>query len=251
MREFSQDDPELGVTELSSRTGLSKSTVHRIIQTLCKEHVLQKNKNTRKYHLWLTAFEIGSVVYHELEVCRVGLPILKRLKERTAGIIQLVVYDRGDIIFLLKLPEENEEQIFNNMGVRAPCHCTASGRVLLAFQDEFEINRVLKGKLKPYTDKTITASDLVRKELTKVKEMDYAVSREEFKKGITSVAVPVYDDMRHVIAAINVTRPSRLFPTDEIQKVVRELKYCSRLITEQSGIRLSSSQRRQILSAKR
>ncbi|KIL35474.1 hypothetical protein SD71_13195 [Cohnella kolymensis] len=250
LREFSQDDPELGVIELSRRTGLSKSSVSRIVQTLCKEHVLQKNIDTRKYRLWLTAFELGSVVYHELEVCRVGLPVLKKMMESTPGVIQLVVYDRGSIVFLLKLPEDDEAQIFNSMGVRVPCHCTASGKILLAFQDELEINRVLKEKMKSYTKKTITTGEQLSIELQKIKQTGYALSREEFKIGVSSVAVPVYDDLNRVIAAINVTRPTQLLSSAEIDNVLKEMKYCSRLITERVGIKLSNSQRRQILAAK-
>src|SRR5712692_1442038 len=79
LREFSQDTPDLGVTELSRRLGLSKSSVFRLTRTLRDAQLLQKNQKTRKHHLGLTAFEIGAVVYHKMEICQVARPLLEKM----------------------------------------------------------------------------------------------------------------------------------------------------------------------------
>lgn len=149
MREFSFNEPELGITELSDRLGLSKSAVYRILQTLCAEGVLQQNLKTRKYYLGITAFEIGCVVYNDIEVCKVAFPLLNKLINSVRGVIQLVMYDRGSIVYLLKLPEDRETQVFNRMGKRVPAYTTASGKVLLAFQHEKERKRVCSENSNP------------------------------------------------------------------------------------------------------
>jgi DNA-binding IclR family transcriptional regulator len=236
MREFSQEEPELGITELSRRLGLTKSAVFRIVRTLEKENILRKNPQTRKYYLWLTALEIGSVVYHDNDVAQIALPILKQMRALTPGVVQLVMYDRGGIVYLLKLPEDKDTRIFNSMGKRVPAYCTASGKMLLAHQDETEINRVLSEELKPMTEHTITSPEKLSLELVKIREAGYAVSREEFKIGMSSVAVPIYDDFDRVIAAISVTRPKNLFSPAQIVHYVNEMRMYSRLITEQLGV---------------
>jgi DNA-binding IclR family transcriptional regulator len=235
LREFSQDEPELGITELSNRLSMAKSTVSRLIQILCEENMMQKNEQTRKYHLSLTAFEIGSVVYHEMELCQMAIPLLKKMLAAVQGAIQMVTYDKGGIVYLIKLPEDKDTKILNTMGKRVPAHCTASGKMMLAHQDEAEINRVLQSDLKAYTRKTITSPDKLKAELKKIKEAGYAVSHEEFAEGMSSVAIPVYDDMSRVLAAICVTKPTSHLSSAQIQHLLKEMKMYSRLITEQLG----------------
>ncbi|WP_047151844.1 IclR family transcriptional regulator [Aneurinibacillus tyrosinisolvens] len=234
MREFSFDEPELGITELSHRLDLSKSAVYRILQTLCAEDILQQNPKTRKYYLGITAFEIGCVVYHDIEVCQVAFPLLNKLMNTVRGVIQLVMYDHGSVIYLLKLPEDRETQIFNRMGKRVPAYATASGKVLLAFQNERERERVCSGKLQPLTSNTITNQKELEDELNLIQEKGYALSKEEFRFGMYSVAVPIFDEMtKQIIAAISITGPRNLFSHSQMQANVKEMKYYSRLISEQ------------------
>jgi IclR family KDG regulon transcriptional repressor len=235
LREFSQDEPELGITALSNRLGMAKSTVSRLIQILCEENMVQKNDQTRKYHLSLTAFEIGSIVYHEMELCQTALPLLKRMLAAVQGAIQMVTYDKGGIVYLIKLPEDKDTKILNTMGKRVPAHCTASGKMMLAHQDDAEIARVLQSDLKAYTPNTITAAEPLIAELNKIKESGFALSNEEFTAGMNSVAIPVYDDMSRVMAAICVTKPRQDFSSAYIQRTIKEMKMYSRLITEQLG----------------
>ncbi|KAA9022243.1 IclR family transcriptional regulator [Niallia endozanthoxylica] len=234
MREFSFNEPMLGVTELSNRLGLSKSAVYRILQTLCAEGVLQQNPKTRKYYLGITAFEIGCVVYHDIEVCNVAYPLLNKLMTSVRGVIQLVMYDRGSVVYLLKLPEDRETQVFNRMGKRVPAYTTASGKVLLAFQYEKERTRVCSGKLQSFTSNTITDRKELEKELEMIKENGYALSKEEYRLGIYSVAVPIFDEVtKQIIAAISITGPKEWFSFSEIQDNVKKMKFYSRLISEQ------------------
>jgi IclR family transcriptional regulator, KDG regulon repressor len=234
MREFSFEEPVLGITELSDRLGLSKSAVYRILQTLCAEGVLQQNLKTRKYFLGITAFEIGCVVYHDIEICNVASPLLNKLLNSVRGVLQLVMYDQGSIVYLLKLPEDRETQIFNRMGKRVPAYATASGKVLLAFQHEKEKTRVCSEKLQSFTSNTITDQNVLKEELAMIQEKGYAQSKEEFRLGMYSVAVPIFDEItKHIIAAISITGPKNWFSHSEIQANIKKMKVYSRLISEQ------------------
>lgn len=234
MRQFSFDEPELGITELHERLGISKSSIYRILQTLCAEHIIQQNPKTKKYHLGLSAFEIGCVVYHDIQVCQVALPLLQRMQLNIPTVIQLVVYDRGYSIYLLKLPEKKETQFFNRMGKRVPANATASGKVLLAYQSDREIERQCAKDLKSFTPYTITNPKVLWSELKNIRKNGYAFSKEEYKLGMEAVAVPIFDEMtEEIIAAISVTGPKRMFSPNQIQKYLKEMRFYSRLISEQ------------------
>lgn len=236
LRTFSQDVPELGISEISRRLNIPKSSVARIIWTLCEEELLSRNPVTRKYRLGLPAFEIGSVFYHEMEICQVALPILKRMAKSISGVIQLVMYDSGGVVYLIRLPEEKDLKIVNTMGKRVPAHGTAAGKLLLAFQDSHEIERILSGRLKPFTIHTITSPDKLRSELEKIRNAGHALSDEEFSLGVYAVAIPVYDDYGTVIAALSVTRHKvSTSVKSNSGELIQEMKIHSRLITEQLG----------------
>lgn len=236
LREFSQNEPELGISQLSRRLGIAKSTVSRLIHILCAENMVVQNPETRKYHLSLTAFEIGSVVYNEMELCQIAFPMLKKMLSTVQAAIQMVTYDNGGIIYLVKLPEHRDGKILNVMGKRVPAHCTASGKVMLAFQDEHEINRVMSHNLKAFTHKTITCPDKLRLELQTIRKRGYAVSHDEFNQGMSSVAVPVFNDYDAIIASICILRPTGQITDANIPPLLKEMKMYSRLITEQLGV---------------
>ncbi|MCL6593134.1 MAG: IclR family transcriptional regulator [Alicyclobacillus sp.] len=234
LREFSQEKPELSIKELSERLHLHKSTVFRILRTLCEERIVKQNEHNRRYTLDVGAFEIGSVFYHEIDICTVAFPLLSSLAGKVGEIVQLALYDQGDVVYLLKFPEDNSTVWFNGMGRRVPCHCTAIGKVLLAHQDVREIQRVLKGPLPAYTPATMTDPVLLEEELAKIRKLGCAESHEEYRAGMDALAVPVFDDVTgRVLAALSVTLPTSRFSPVRMQAFLEEMRKCSQLMTNQ------------------
>lgn len=232
LKEFTLEQPELGISELSSRLGLAKSTVFRLVKTLSENNLVEQNVKNQKYHLGIAAFELGFTVYHEMELRTVALPLLDRLMKSIRRTVHLGVYENGGILFLCKRIAEDHHGTVSKIGRRVPSHCTASGKLLLAYQNEEELERFYAQELKAYTRKTITSRDELQEQLEQVRQKGYAVCHEELKEGICSAAVPVYNDEKQVIAAVSVTGvPQQFFPTS-VQTYVQEMKTCSRLITE-------------------
>ncbi|BCJ88403.1 IclR family transcriptional regulator [Effusibacillus dendaii] len=233
LQEFSKEGPELGISELSHRLGLAKSTVFRLIRTLSESHLVQQNKKSQKYHLGLGVFVLGSSVYHKMEIRQVALPFLEKLLKSTNKVVRLGVYDQGGVVYLSKLPEDQETRSFSSIGRRVPAYCTAIGKLLLAYQPLTEIERVLQEELKAVTPNTITSRDKLHEQLDMIRKNGYAVTYEETRPGICSVAVPVFDDMHEVVAAISVTGSKSHFYQVQTQGYVKEMRMYSRLISEQ------------------
>jgi IclR family KDG regulon transcriptional repressor len=234
LKEFSLEEQELGISELSNRMGIAKSTVFRLMKTLNEANLVEKNEETQKYHLGIAAFELGFIVYHTMEIRLIGLPITEKLVKSTRKVARLGVYDQGGVVYLCKRVPDDDLGTISKIGNRVPSYCTAVGKVLLAHQSEEEIERVLKGNLKPYTSKTITSPDKLYKQLEEIRKTGFAITIEELRDGISSVAVPVYNDWGKVVSAISLTGAKSHFYS--VQSYVRELNNCSRLMTEKLGL---------------
>jgi IclR family transcriptional regulator, KDG regulon repressor len=232
LREFTLEDKELGITELSKRLGLAKSTIFRLVNTLYGNNFVEKNMYTHKYHLGIGAFELGFAAYHGNELRLIAYPLLNKLMTTLREAVHLGVYDKGEVVFLCKRVPDNHKGTVSKIGKRVPCHCTASGKVLLANQSDQEINRVIQHGLYRYTSKTITDGETLSEHLREVRKKSYGIGPSEYTDGIYSIAVPVLNDSGRVIAAVSLAMAkSYLYPM-QIQNYVSELKNCSRLITE-------------------
>jgi IclR family KDG regulon transcriptional repressor len=232
LREFTNEEPELGITELSRRLGLAKSTVFRLMRTLNDDSLVEKNEKTQKYHLGITAFELGFAAYHGNELRMIAYPLLNKLLKVVREPVHLGVYDRGEIVFICKRIPESHKGTISKLGKRAPVHCIASGKVLLAHQSAEEIERVMQRGLNPYTAKTITSAEKMMHQLEDIRNIGYGVGFSEYNEGYSSVGVPVWNDQGEIVAAISVAvSKSYLYP-NEVQNYVKEMKMYSRLITE-------------------
>jgi IclR family transcriptional regulator, KDG regulon repressor len=236
LQTFSRSEMELGISELSVRLGLAKSTVFRLMKTLCQANLVEKNTETQKYRLGISALELGFVVYHTMELRKVSYPILEKLAKSIRRVVRLGVYDNGGVVYLSKHIPEDDYGTISMIGDRSPVHCTAIGKMLLANQSDGEIERVVTDRLKRYTNKTIVSPHDLKKEILEIRKKGYAITMEELRSGISSVAIPVKNDMGKIIGAISVTGLKSHFFASQIDQYVRELKTCSRLITERMGI---------------
>lgn len=236
LQEFSLKQKEMGISELSKKLGLAKSTVFRLVKTLKENNLVEQNEESQKYRLGIAAFELGFTVYHSMNIRVTAHPILKDLMKSTRKVVRLGVYDRGGVIYLCKVDPEDDYGTISKIGNRVPTYCTAVGRVLLAHQEEREVDRVTSRNLDPYTAKTITTKEKLLCLLKEVRQTGYAVTYEELRNGICSVSVPVYNDIGTVVAAISVTGLKSQFFSSQIQYYVKELRRSSKLITEQSDL---------------
>ncbi|GMA60486.1 IclR family transcriptional regulator [Alicyclobacillus fastidiosus] len=232
LHEFSDDSPVMGISELSNRLQLAKSTVYRLLNTLSEAGLIDKD-SSHKYRLGIGIFVIGSVAFRSTEIRAKSFPILVDLMTQIRRIVRLAIYDSGAAVYLCKLPEDKDTRMFSSSGKRVPCHSTAVGKLLLAYQGANEIDRVLSRPMKAITKLTITDAGELRKQLQRIREVNYAVTSEESTNNVCSLAIPVYDHLRRVVAALSITGSKEQFVEYKIQEYLHVMRVYSRLITEQ------------------
>src|SRR5919199_556150 len=165
---FSGEEDELGITTLASRLRLAKSTVHRLATTLTGAGFLEQNSDTGKYRLGVALFELRALVRRRMHVANEARPKLRELLEKTGETVQLGIVDHHSVLYVYEMESRHAIRMAAAVGARAPLHCTAVGKVLLAYQPPEFVKQVLDLGLKAYTPKTIVKRETILSMLEEV-----------------------------------------------------------------------------------
>ncbi|HYF92360.1 MAG TPA: IclR family transcriptional regulator [Symbiobacteriaceae bacterium] len=214
----------VGVTELANELGLNKSAVHRLLQTLEATGFVDRNPLSRQYFLGPRLFVLGKVFETTVTLRGLARPIMERLAGQLGEAVHLMVPARSEkglpsLILLDKIDSAYQLSITPSPGAVSPAHCTAGGKVLLAFASSDALRQV-KDPLPRHTEHTITTVAALRTELADIRSKGYATDREELELGLTCLAAPVFEG-KEVIAAISVSGPTFRVAGDSMN-VVRE-----------------------------
>ena len=201
-------DSAMNMTEISEKLGLYPSTIHRILDTLKYWGYVEQNTNTQKYQLGLKLLELGMAKLHQIDLVREVTPYLKALVKQYNETVHLGVLEEGEVLYLAKEESSQTIRMISYIGKRAPLHCTALGKVLLAYMSEEERKKILEEKELPrLTKNTITDKGELEKELDKIREQDFALDREENEKDVRCIGAPIRNYKGKVIAAISISSP--------------------------------------------
>jgi DNA-binding IclR family transcriptional regulator len=209
LKAFSDDEYEIGISNLAKRLGLAKSTVHRLASTLIEAGMLEQNGETGRYRLGLALFELGALVRRKMDVSSEAKPHLKSLREKAGETVHLAILDQASVLFINNLESEHAVRMSMHVGVRAPAHCTAVGKALLAFQPPDVLEQVLAAGLARRTSKTITGAAALRQDLASVRARGYALDDEELEAGLRCIAAPIRDHLGNVVASTSIAGPSQ------------------------------------------
>jgi DNA-binding IclR family transcriptional regulator len=207
LRTFSLEETEKGITEFAKSLNLGKSTVQRLVATLASEGFLEKSPTSRKYRLGLSILNLSGIIISSNELYNQAMPVLRKLVESVGETAHIAILDGLNVVYLLKVECNHPVRCMTYLGSRNPLYSTSSGKVILAHQDQSVIDQVIRSGLKRYAANTITDPNLLLKELKKIKEQGYASDVNENMDGIISVAAPVRDFTRKVVAAVNIVGP--------------------------------------------
>jgi IclR family transcriptional regulator, KDG regulon repressor len=220
---FDGQDAELGVSEIAQVTGLHKATTHRILMTLCNGGFLERTADGEKFRLGLELVELGLRALQGLDFRRAAFPYMQQLVERFQEVCTLSIFDRGQVLYVEVVHSERSLTIAARVGRHLPAHCTASGKVLLAFLPPQVAEPVLNAPLAVYTEKTITLPARLREELEVVRQRGYALADEEFEVGIWAISAPIRDIDGNVIAAMSIPFPTNRLRRERIPEIAQAL----------------------------
>lgn len=209
------------VGELARMTALTPSNVHRTLQTWTHLGFVAQEPDSGMYYCTLKLFEWGSRVADGFDVRAVAREHLARLALETQETIHLSVLDGAEIVYLEKIDSPQPVRAYSKIGGRAPAHCVATGKALLAFSPASALV-ALASPLPHPTVNTVRDLAALREQLEQVRRCGYAVNHEEWRVGVSGLGAPIFDRSGLVIAAAGLTAPSvRLTPAQEHQAAMK------------------------------
>jgi DNA-binding IclR family transcriptional regulator len=203
IRQFSPDEPELGVNELSRRMHLPKSTVSRLLGTLHAEGFVA-HVGARGYRLSLRMHDLGTMALRHERLREAASPELLRLRNQTGETSHLSILDHTDAVCIAYLAADGMWQTFTHAGSRMAAHASSSGKVLLAYADEMLVDAAIAAGLAPLTPHTIVDPQVFREALQQVRADGFAVSRDEAVIGHVGIAAPIFDEKAKAVGALSI-----------------------------------------------
>ena len=237
LKAFSDEHSEIGISALSERLKLAKSTVHRLASTLLEAGMLEQNRETGKYRLGLAVFEMGSLVRRKIDFSFEAKPWLMSLREQTGETVDLSILDHGGVVCVNFLESQKVHRITSGIGLRKPAHCTAEGKALIAFQPPAVVESIVAQGLEQRTPRTIVQGAALNEELARIRSRGYATDDEEYELGVRAIAAPIRDDSGNAVAAVGVAGPTQRLTKNRLLALARHVDEAAKAISMRLGDR--------------
>lgn len=211
----------VGVAEIAVGLNLNKSTAHRLLNIMKDNGFIHQEVSTDRYELGLKVIEIGMSGLLNSNLLDAAAPYLRHLSNVTGETSFLAIVDNGEIVYLYKV--EGTQSVITNaqLGTRKPIHSTALGKAILSNYSLAEVDKILCDKgMQKFTEKTITDRQTYLAELSKVRDIGYAVDDEEAEGGLTCFAHPVFNYTGSVMAAVSIAGPTERMNQNKEQNVL-------------------------------
>ncbi len=201
---FGPQSSELTLSEVARATGLTRAAARRFLLTLVDLGYVRFDG--KRFRLAPKVLSLGYAYLSSLSLPGIAEPHLEALVAQTHESSSMSVLDQHDIVYVARVPTSRIMTVAIDVGTRFPAYATSMGRVLLAGLDDATLDAHLDAvHIERFTEHTVPTPAQLRAAVLEVRELGYALVDQELERGLRSLAVPVRNRQRKVVAAINVS----------------------------------------------
>jgi DNA-binding IclR family transcriptional regulator len=205
------------VPELARSCGLNRSTAWRLLATLERQGLVERDPETQRYSLGYAIFQIAAGGDHDSLVRRVH-PVLEQLAHESHATVSLAVAKRFNLVYVDQVDEPRALSP-NWLGRSLPLHATSGGKIFLAWLPKQERDVLLTGRLARYTATTITERRRLEQQLAGDRRRGYSACIGELDESLYGVSSAVLDQRARPVAIVNAWGPSHRFTADRLPEV--------------------------------
>jgi DNA-binding IclR family transcriptional regulator len=211
---LSRAERPLGLTEIAGRLGLSAPATHRLLSTLRERGYVAQDPFSSKYVRGLACFSLAALAASRQNLRGAAAEPMRALNLQTGEAVHLTVYESGSAVYIDRLESLRETAPVSRVGERAPAHCVATGRAILAYLPSADLDALLAEGVERFTDSTLVDPDALIADLAETRARGYAINRGSWRAGVGGVAAPIRDFSGMVQASVGCCLPLERF-TDE------------------------------------
>lgn len=213
----------LSLAALHQQLGIPKSTLVRILYTLETAGLIERDAGLKNYYLGMKFLQYARSAAERITVKQVAAPVLKRIRDACLETVYIYILYKNRRICIDCLQGKSDVRVMVYLGQESPLYAGASGKVMLAYFTDEELERYLaETELQPLTDKTIVDREKLLQDLKLIRRRDYAVSRGEKVPGVISVSAPIWDENGRASASLSIAAPME--KQAEIENYVKLVK---------------------------
>ncbi|MDQ8202635.1 IclR family transcriptional regulator [Pelagicoccus sp. SDUM812003] len=213
----------LTMSHIADTLSLPRSTVFRILTTLCEQGWLFREE--KSYRLGGALIGLGRKAINSSTINQLARPFLKEVTELTGETSQLAMLSGKRTVILEVEDSPHPLAAHSRPGTEADIHCSASGKVLMAFGSESDTQKVLGSlSFERHTGKTITDRSAFESELERIRSAGYAIDEQEYHEGIRCIAVPVFENAQSASYSIGITASTHRFTRRKIKGFAKILQ---------------------------
>ena len=235
--QFTPDRPTWTQADLGRATGVSKSTVNRLVRYFCARGYLMQHERQGRYGLGPAAVDLGLRASAQFDLGGTAAPLLERLTQETGETSLLAAYrpGRNEVVCVAQIASPREGlQVFQMVGSAIPLHAGAVAKAVLAFLPDDVRTAVVDGELARLTERTLTDPSVLAHDLDEIRARGYAVSREETYPGVYGIGAPVFGPGGAISGGIAIAAPlvrmDAATMLDHAQRIVATAEALSRRI---------------------
>ena len=226
-----------GARAIAANVDMAPSTVHRILAMLQEVGLVRRDTPDGGYTLGLEFVRIASQVASQLPLRATALRAITDLVEACDETALLGVYDpqRMEMIYIATVETRHPVRYFVDLYQWLPLAAGAGGLAILAFLPKKQQDLILRKPIRPFTERTITNRNDLKRELTDIRRRGYAFSRGRRIPGAVGIGAPIIGSEGQVLGVVMLTIPEQRFDTGSLSKLADLVVRCARLITQRIG----------------
>jgi IclR family acetate operon transcriptional repressor len=199
------------LSDLTAILEVDKGTASRLVSTLVSYGYAERDETTRRIFLGSRVVTLSRSVLNRLPLREAAKPFLRELMERTGECAHLAVFSQGKALYIDQVESPATLRVNAEVGTMNPLHCTALGKVILAF-----CGAKISPNLESFTPATIIDPSRLIIQIEQILKQGYAVDDQEFETGVRCIAAPVFDFRGKGIASIGISGPASRVTPDRI-----------------------------------
>lgn len=211
----------MSIGALSTQTGLHKSTVHRLLSTMCSRGYVQKDADTSIYRAGMHICELSGYITDNMDVIDRARVPMERLVQQTGETVHLVMQYEKDIVYIHKVEgQTGGMRMVSRIGMRRPLYCTGVGKAILATLPDEEVKALWDSSdIQKLTPHTIVDENQFFREIAQIKKLGYAMDNEENELDVRCIAAAIKDYRGRASYALSISAPLSRMTDERIEQL--------------------------------